>query len=141
MSSDTPAQTPALRAGRRPLTASTRRAMAAANPAPTRGRGRVVHTAGVDVASSSQTGQSQVIDPTQYQHVGAQLHRLEHEEYGQPQVEEEEEEVQVEADGEDHPGFPGGPSNLELLGHFDSHRAYKVWTDPSVSKIQFFFQC
>jgi len=87
--------------------------------------------------SSSQTGPSQIMDPTQYQY---QHHQHPHEEYQQhyqqeayqPQYEQPPQQ-QAEAQGEPcmefeagPEGFLGGPSDLSLLPNFGRHVACKL---------------
>ena len=147
-------------------TSSARREKQAVHP-PLAGRGRRGGTrlAGVDAtgASSSQTGQSQMVDPTQYQHEQHQSYQEEayqpqyqvgyqpqyHEgyepqyqeayQYEQPPQQQYEQHPRQQAEpGMEDGGFPGGPYELSLLPNFGKHVAYKLWNDKVVSIIALF---
>jgi len=107
-----------------------------------RGRGGDMRLGRVDAArgSSSQTGPSQTVDPTQYQqHYREETYQPQYYQEGyQPQYKQPPQQ-QVEPGMEDEDGgFPGGPYELSLLPNFGKHVACKLWSDKVVSIIALF---
>ena len=130
-----------------------------------RGRGGGTRIARVDAAggSSSHTGPSQTVDPTQYQvyehphgHEDPQPHLYQFDAYQQHQYHHEEPVVEEPQQHEeavvDEPparfqgvprvvyeagpnGYAGGPSDLRLLPDFGGHVACRIWVDADVSII------